>query len=67
MALSAESLFLQQSRHEQVLADDDFSMQQLRSPIQCTEAADVEAIVNFSIDEMNFIREKSKLVCNNCK
>ena len=72
MALSAEralSPFLQQSRHEQqVLADDDFSMQQpwLRSPIQCTEAADVEAI-NLSIDEVNFVREKSELVCNNCK
>ena len=70
--LSAEralSPFLQQSRHEQqVLADDDFSMQQqLRSPIQCTDAADVEAIVNFSIDEVNFVREKSELVCNNCK
>ena len=73
LELSAEralSPFLQQSRHEQqVLDDDDFSIQQqpwLRSPIQCTEAADVEAI-NFSIDEVNFVREKSELVCNNYK
>ena len=44
MALSAEralSPFLQSRHEQQVMADDDFSMQPallLRSPIQCTEA-----------------------------
>lgn len=59
--------FLQLSRHEQqVVSDHEFSMQQpwLRSPIQCTEAAaDVEAI-NFSVEEVNYVREKSEIVCN---
>ena len=59
--------FLQLSiRHEQqMVSDDEFSMQQpwLRSPIQCTEAADVEAI-NFSIEEVNYVGEKSEIVCN---
>ena len=48
-----------------MVSDDEFSMQQpwLRSPIQCTEAADVEAI-NFSIEEVNYVGEKSEIVCN---
>lgn len=65
---SAPLPFLQQSRHDVLQANDDFYMQQQpwhRSPIQCTDAvADVETI-NFSTDKVNFVKEKSEMVCNN--
>ena len=71
MALFAERVssplpFLQPARQEQDV-DDEFSMLQqqpwIRTPIQCTDAATDEQFINFSIEEVNFVKEKSELVC----
>ena len=47
--------------------EDEFSMMQqqyswLRVPIQCSDA-DGEQIINYSIEEQNYDKEKSELVC----
>ena len=47
--------------------EDEFSMMQqqyswLREPIQCSDAE--EQIINYSIEEQNYDKEKSELVCS---
>ena len=55
------------TRHDPVQSEeDDFSMMQqqhswLREPIQCSDAD--EQIINYSIEEQNYDKEKTELVC----
>ena len=56
-----------QDEYEPVQSEEDeFSMMQqqyswLRVPIQCSDAD--EQIINYSIEEQNYDKEKSELVC----
>lgn len=72
MALFAERVsaplpFLQPARQEQDVvvqqADDEQQQRGYVTPIQCTDAAADEQLINFSIEEVNFVKENSELVC----
>ena len=56
------------TRHDQdePVQSEEFSMMQqqyswLREPIQCSDAD--EQIINYSIEEQNYDKEKTELVC----
>ena len=61
-----EQLAARRDQDEPVQSEEDeFSMQQqyswLREPIQCSDAD--EQIINYSIEEQNYDKEKTELVC----
>ena len=57
MSLLAESV---SETPLQFLSEDEFHSW-LRAPIQCSDAD--EQIINYSIEEQNYDKEKSELVC----